>query len=97
MPRIEVQPEALTGAGGRQTELAGRIRELAGRLESAAAASGAAGDPAASQAIADCVASWQASLGMLADSVSGLGTNLTLAGSAYAGTDEGAIPGGGPG
>lgn len=96
MPRIEAQPAALSGAGGQQAELASRIGELSSRLASASSASGAAGDPAASQAIAAFVSSWQASFSMLAESVSGLGSNLTAASGAYSGTDEGAIPTGGP-
>lgn len=96
MPRIEAQPAALSGAGGRQADLAGRIGELSGRLASSSSASGAAGDPAASEAISGFLSSWQASLALLSDSVAGLGSNLTAASGAYSGTDEGAIPAGRP-
>ena len=93
MARIEAQPEALGAAGGSQSQLAARLAELAGRLEAAGASgAAAAGEPAAAQAISDGCASWSASLLMVADSVGGLATNLTAAGSAYRGTDASAIP-----
>lgn len=94
MARIEAQPDTLAGAGATQRQLAGRITELAGRIERAGSASGAAGDPALSGAISDCLAGWSASLGMLAESVGGLGANLGAAGAAYSETDTSAIPGG---
>ena len=95
MPRIEVEPGQLHAAGGRQAALASQVASLTGSLEAAGdAAAGAAGEPGAAAAIADCCAAWSASLGMLADSVGGLASNLHAAGSAYAGTDANAIPSG---
>ncbi len=93
MARIEVQPEGLSAAGGEQAALAGRLLELASRLEAAGGAgAGAAGDPAAAQAIELGGASWAASLAMLADSVGGLAANLGSAASAYTSTDQAAMP-----
>jgi hypothetical protein len=95
MPRIEVEPGQLHAAGGRQQALAGEVATLTGRLEAAGdAAAGAAGEPGAAAAIADCCAAWSASLTMLAESVGGLAANLHSAGGAYAGTDSNAIPAG---
>jgi len=93
MARIEAQPDALSGAGARQSELAGRLSELAERLTGASSAACAAGDPDLSGAISDSVLSWQASLALLSQSVGGLATNLTAASGAYTETDAGAIPG----
>jgi hypothetical protein len=94
VPRIEAQPDGLAAAGGAQRQLAGRIAELSARVGSASSASGAAGDPAVSGAISDCLGSWAASLAMLSDSVGGLGGNLTAAGSAYTTADTTAVPAG---
>jgi hypothetical protein len=93
MPRVEVEPGQLHGAGGRQTTLAGQLAAIMGDLASAGdAASGAAGEPAAAAAIADCCAAWAASLGLLSDVVGSLGANVDAAGGAYASTDATAIP-----
>lgn len=62
-------------------------------IAAADAAAGAAGDPRAAGAMADCAGAWAASLSVLAQSVGGLGTNLTAAGGAYLGTDAAAMPG----
>jgi hypothetical protein len=97
MPRIEVEPGQLESAGGRQGALADHIASLCGTVIAAGdAAAGAAGDPRAAGAITDCAGAWTASLQMLSTSVGGLGANLGAAGSAYLGTDSGAIPMGGP-
>jgi hypothetical protein len=94
VPRIEVDPGQLQTAGSRQGALGEHIASLCGPLIAAAdAAAGAAGDPRAAGAITDCAGAWSASLGMLAESVGGLGANLGAAGDAYLGTDAGLIPG----
>jgi hypothetical protein len=92
--RMEVQPGALTDAGSRQSEIAATLTELSGRLTTAAGASSAAGDPALEEAMSGAVQSWQASLVVTAQSVSGLGSNLASAAVAYMNTDESAIPAG---
>jgi Excreted virulence factor EspC, type VII ESX diderm len=94
MLRIEVEPGQLHSAGGRQASLAGEVYSLRGALEAAGeTGAGAAGEPDAAGAIADCCAAWSASMTTLADSVGALASNLDAAGGAYTGTDEGAIPG----
>lgn len=55
---VQAQPEALSGAGARQSELAGRLSELAERLTGASSAACVAGDPDLSGAISDSVLSW---------------------------------------
>jgi len=96
MPRIEVEPGQLHGASGRQQALAHQVTSLCGTLEAAGnAAAGAAGEPAAAAAIADCAGAWSASLQLFAQSVGGLAANVGAAGSAYATTDATAIPGAG--
>jgi hypothetical protein len=92
--RMEVQPGALTDAGNRQSEIAAMLTELSGRLTTAADAASAAGDPALEEAMSTAVQSWQASLSMTAQSVSGLGSNLTSSAVAYLNVDESAIPAG---
>ena len=92
--RMEVQPGALTDAGNRQSEIAATLTELSGRLTTAADAASAAGDPALEEAMATAVQSWQASLAMTAQSVGGLGSNLTSSAVAYLNVDESAIPAG---
>jgi hypothetical protein len=93
MPRIEVEPGQLHGASGRQLALAGQVAGLCGTLEAAGdAAAGAAGQPVAAAAIADCAGAWSVSLQMFAESVAGLATNVGAAGSAYETTDAGAMP-----
>jgi hypothetical protein len=94
MPRIEVDPGQLQSASGQQLALADQVAGLLGTLEAAgSSAAGAAGEPVAAAAIADCAAAWSVSLGMLAQSVGGLGSNIGAAGSAYVSTDAGAMPG----
>ena len=93
MPRIEVDPGQLYTAGARQSALAGQVTSLSGSLDAAgSSAAGAAGEPGAAAAIADCCTAWAASLLMLADSVGGLGGNLGAAGDAYANTDATTMP-----
>jgi hypothetical protein len=91
---IEVQPSALTEAGGSQTDLSVRLTEISSRLTAAMSGSSGAGDPGLADAVAGTVQSWQASLAMLADSVGGLAANLSGASTAYSVTDESAIPAG---
>ena len=91
MPHFEVEPGQLAAASGSQSHLAGRITELRGELARASTAACAAGDPALSAAITDCLASWSDSLTMLADSVEGGAGNLSAAATAYTGTDQGAV------
>jgi hypothetical protein len=94
MPRIEVETGQLQVAGGRQGALGEHIASLCGTVVAAGdAASGAAGDPRAAGAIADCAGAWSVSLQMLSQSVGGLAANLGSAGAAYEGTDAGVIPG----
>jgi hypothetical protein len=94
MPRIEVDPGQLHAAGGRQAAVAQHVAGLCGTLSAAGeSAAGAASEPGAAAAIADCAGAWTLSLGMLAESVSGLATNVGAAGSAYALTDATAISG----
>jgi hypothetical protein len=74
--------------------LAEQVAGLCGTLEAAGnTAAGAAGEPAAAAAIADCAGAWSASLLMFSMAVSGLATNVGAAGSAYATTDANAMPG----
>jgi hypothetical protein len=83
MPRIEVDTGQLYAAGGRQAALASQVASLTGTLDAVGdSAAGAAGESMAAAAIADCCAAWSASLGMLADSVGGLASNLHAAGAA---------------
>jgi hypothetical protein len=92
MPRIEVETGQLHTASGRQAALAEQVATLCGALESAGnTAAGAAGEPVAAAAIADCAGAWSASLRMFSGSVAGLATNLDAAGSAYLATDATAI------
>jgi Excreted virulence factor EspC, type VII ESX diderm len=93
MPRIEVEPGQLQTASGRQTALAEQVAGLCGALEAAGnTAAGAAGEPVAAAAMADCAGAWSASLRMFSMSVAGLANNLGAAGSAYELTDTTAIP-----
>ena len=92
--RMEAQPEALSGAGSRQSGIADTILELSGRMTAAAEGASGAGDPALSEAMTGAVQSWQASLAMAAESVSGIGANLTAAAGVYTYVDETAIPAG---
>jgi hypothetical protein len=94
MPRIEVEPGQLHSASGRQAALASQVSGLCGPLEAAgSSAAGGAGEGVAAAAIADCAMAWSLSLQMLAQSVSGLSSNVGAAGSAYAMTDAAAMPG----
>ena len=90
--RIEVEPGGLGAEGASQAQLAGHIRELAGKLASASSAACATGDPELSGAIESYLAGCSESLTVLANSVAGIGANLGSASSAYAGTDQAAIP-----
>jgi hypothetical protein len=93
MPRIEVEPGQLHSVSGRQLALANEVAGLCGTLEAAGgSAAGAAGEPVAAAAMADCAAAWSLSLQMLAQSVAGLGSNLGAAGAAYETTDATAMP-----
>jgi hypothetical protein len=92
--RMEAQPEALSGAGTRQTGIADNIVELSGRLTAAADGASGAGDPALEEAMTGAVQSWQASLALVADSVRGIGANLSSAAGIYTYVDENAIPAG---
>lgn len=93
MPRIEVLPEQLHGAGTRQATLAGELRGLGGRLVGiGASAADGAGDARAGSAIMDCCQGWSNALIALADAVDGYGANLTAAGSAYRETDAATMP-----
>jgi hypothetical protein len=92
--RMEAQPEALSGAGTRQTGIADNIVELSGRLTAAADGASGAGDPALEEAMTGAVQSWQASLALVADSVRGIGANLSSAAGVYTYVDETAIPAG---
>jgi hypothetical protein len=94
MPRIEVDTGQLHTASGRQTALAEQVAALCGALEAAGnTAAGAASEPYAAAAIADCAGAWSASLRMFSASVARLATNVGAAGSAYLATDASAIPG----
>jgi hypothetical protein len=90
--RIEVDPGQLHAAGGRQAAVAQQVAGLCGPLTAAGdAAAGAASEPGAAAAIADCAGAWTVSLQMLAQSVGGLAANVGAAGSAYLVTDTTAI------
>jgi hypothetical protein len=96
LSRIEVEPGQLHSAAGRQSALADQVAGLCGEVQAAGdAAVGAAGEPVAAAAIADCAMSWSISLQMLAQSLAGLAGNVSAAGSAYAATDAGVMPGAG--
>jgi hypothetical protein len=96
MPRIEVDPGQLHAAGGRQEAVAQQVASVCGTLSAAGdAAAGAASEPGAAAAIADCAGAWTLSLQMLAQSVGGLATNVGAAGGAYQLTDTTAM-GSGP-
>jgi hypothetical protein len=96
MPRIEVDPGQLHAAGGRQAAVAQHVASLCGTLTAAGdAAAGAASEPGAAAAIADCAGAWTVSLQLLAQSVGGLAANVGAAGDAYRLTDTTAI-GSGP-
>jgi hypothetical protein len=92
--RMEAQPEALSSAGSRQSGIANDIVELSGRLTTAAEGASGAGDPALQEAMTGAVQSWQASLALVAESVRGIGTNLSSAAVIYTYVDETAIPAG---
>jgi hypothetical protein len=92
--RMEAQPEALSGAGSRQSGIADTIVELSGRMTAAAEGASGAGDPALAEAMTGAVQSWQASLALTADSVRGIGSNLIAAAGVYTYVDESAIPAG---
>ena len=94
MPRIEVETGQLHAASGRQSALAEQLAGLCGPLEAAgSAAAGAAGEPVAAAAAADCAGAWSASLRMFSQSVAALAGNVGAAGTAYLTTDANAIPG----
>jgi hypothetical protein len=94
LSRFEVEPGQLQSASGTQNVLADQVAGLSGRVEAAGdAAAGAAGEPVAAAAIADCAIAWSVSLRMLSQSVGALAANVGAAGSAYAATDLGAMPG----
>jgi hypothetical protein len=97
MPRIEVDPGQLHSAGGTQAALAAQIGSLCAGVQAAGdGAAVGAGEGVAMAAIMDCTGAWTAGLGMIAQSVGTLASNLGAAGSAYLGTDLNAIPGAGP-
>jgi hypothetical protein len=94
MPRIEVDPGQLHAAGGRQAAVASQVAGLCGTLRAAGdSAAGAASEPGAAAAIADCAGAWTISLQLLAQSVGGLAANVGAAGNAYQLTDTTAIGG----
>lgn len=91
-------PEQLLGAGSGQSGMAGELREAGSRLRAVRdSAAGGAGEAGAAHSMADCCEAWSRSLAALADAVEAYGANLTAAGSAYSGTDAGAMPSGGSG
>jgi uncharacterized protein YukE len=93
MPRIEVDPGQLHSASARQAALASEITAIGSRIQSTgAAAAGGAGEPAASAAISDFASAWSLSMGMLAQSLSGVAGNVSAAGTAYATTDMSVMP-----
>lgn len=93
MPRIEVEPDLLSGGAARQAALAVRLREMSSHLRSAtASAAAAAGDAGAAGAMDSCGQAWSSALDNLAASVSSLGGNLGAAAGAYTGTDQAVIP-----
>jgi hypothetical protein len=90
MPRIQVDTEALTAGGHRQSAAGGDALAAAGELNAAmAAAAAAVGDAGAGGAVGDWGASWSRSLAALGDATTRTGGNLTAAGQAYQQTDEG--------
>lgn len=92
--RMEAQTDSLSHAGTTQAGIAANIVELSGRMTTATEGASAAGDPALAEAITGAIQSWQASLGMVADSVGGTATNLSSAAGIYTYVDETAIPAG---
>jgi hypothetical protein len=93
--RIQADASALTAAGTRQQQIATSITNASTALTAAAdSGTAGAGTPALGEAITGCVQSWQGSLGMIGDSVSGLGQNLSSSATAYDVVDESAIPAG---
>jgi len=92
--RMEALPEAISQAGSRQSGIAETLTELSGRMTNAAEGASGAGDPALAEAMTGAVQSWQASLAMVAESVSGTGRNLSAAAGIYTYVDETAIPAG---
>jgi hypothetical protein len=93
--RIEANADAISGAGTQQLLIGYRISTLSADLTSAADSGAAgAGTPGLGEAITGAVQSWQASLAMIGDSVSGIGRNLSGAATAYEVVDETAIPAG---
>jgi hypothetical protein len=93
--RIEADAPALSAAGTRQAQIGTSITNVSSDLTAAAeSGSAGAGTPAVGEAITGAVQSWQGSLGMIADSVSGLGRNLSASATAYDVVDESAIPAG---
>jgi uncharacterized protein YukE len=93
MPRIEVDPGQLQGAGTRQAALADQVSALGGTIDATGStAAGAAGEPIAGAAISDFATAWSLSMQMLAQSLSGIAGNVSSAGTAYASTDQSVMP-----
>lgn len=95
MPRFEVVPGELSGAGSRQSLLAGELRGLRGHLERAGGNAGAAGEPDLCAALEGYCAGWSGGLEQLGGAVEGLAASLAAAARAYEMTDAGAMPDGG--
>jgi hypothetical protein len=96
MYRFEVDTGQLAGAGGHQHTAATQVADVRSRLAAtAAAASGAAGDPGLAGALEGLAASWTYGLDGLASSIDALATNLEGASVAYETTDRSVMPRGG--
>jgi hypothetical protein len=94
--RIEADAGSISSAGSKQIQIGSAITNVSTDLTSAAESGAAgAGTPGLGEAITGAVQSWQGSLAMISDSVSGIGRNLSASATAYEVVDETAIPAGG--
>jgi len=91
MPRIEVTPAALRGAGARASAVGGELRGLAGHIGPALAASGGA-PPETAAALPAFSGAVQSAVAMAGQSVISLGGSVDAAAGCYEQTDGSAMP-----
>lgn len=96
MPRIEVTPAALRGAGSRAKAVGYELRGLAGQVGPGLDAAGGA-PPDTAAALPGFGAAVQAAVAMAGQSVISLGGSVDAAAGCYEQTDQSAMPVAGPG
>lgn len=90
--RLEAQPGSLSGGASRAGQLGFELAGFRSRLASVSGLASAAGAAGAQAAIGDSCRGWSSAIEALEQQAAGLDRNLQAAATAYAETEESAMP-----